>query len=492
MLENKDSNRSLLLPKWHSVSRISSKEYLGVSSKPALVDFSVAKAEFENDYRRFLKSPTYTIACDLLSSSVILGYQDRYNEIARFIDGFGKKGKSLEALFRNIRGEAKREFDKDRYQDRISLLRQTLRGQNKNSLLWLELGREYVAIGEAEQARKAIIVANSLAPDSRFISRATARFFIHNDEPDVALRISEKASNQTQDPWIRSTALNCLIIAGHNLKKIPVIRPEDFMHEELFHYSELLSSAAMLDIHLGNEKRAKKLLRLAWTAPPETVIANAEWIIRNRFPSLAGEAAIDFEKSYEASTWESYIKMDFQNAVRSSVLWSLEEPYSTHPYTCGSGIACLARKYDEAIQIAKKGLVANPSDVMLKNNLAYSHLRKGDTQSAAEILSTIRRDILNDDLCYLTATLGLYSYKTGKHEQGRALYKKAYALSLGENNPITPVKVLLNNAIAELGCVSVPDFSIIEKAAKLADTLIDPGVSILLEEMNNAIKLTKR
>lgn len=482
MIEDKDANRSLLLPKWHSMLNIGAKEYSSLNEKKYSFNENTIQS-FQEEYQDFKSNPTYTKACNLIGSSVILNEDHVSKEISAYLYKNPNNSFSIESLIRKVSEGFNIENQGMNASERIRFIRSKLPDQPKNSLLWLELARQYTAKGLNKKAKRYIEIAYSLAPTNRYIVRSVARFFIHIKDVSQAQKITEKAYKLTDDPWIRSTAINCAILNNMKLSKLNIIQADTI--EGGFHYSELLASSAMVDIRMGNDKRAKKLLKLAWKAPTEIVIANAEWIFRNIFPNMRNDEYIDYSKSTEASAWENYYSLQLNEAIENAVLWSLDEPYSTHPFSCGSGFACTANNYGEAIRIAKEGLIANPQDILLKNNLIFSYLKSGNIFEAEKIIDRIDSKLIDDNLVYLTATYGLYNYMIGKIDTGRKLYIKAYNLSKEKKNEVTSMKVVLNHAIAEKTNVEKPQKEILEKADRESRNTSDPGIFFLRKEYNN-------
>lgn len=482
MVENKDANRSLLLPKWQSISNIGNKDYSTERPSVRSIDPKVLQS-FRDDYNAFKLNPSITAACYLLNASIILRRQDVAQEISHYLDNSSITTFSLSSLVDTVKERKNKVDNEDNIQRKINKLRSVLVNQNRNALLWLELGRQYSAIGLNSKAKRCVEVAVNIAPINRFVVRSAARFFIHIDDSEIAYKISSNAFSATADPLIRSTLINCAILNEVTLKKINIIKPEDVNTDNIFLNSELLSSSAMVDIRIGNEKRAKKLLKIAWKDPTESVLANAEWIIRNKFQFLKDEQNLDFYKSAEASTWEDYFALDFESAISNSVLWGFEEPYSTHPFSCGSGIACLAGKYQDAAKIAKEGLIANPNDILLKNNYIFSCLRNNNIADAEKVFSTISQSVLDDDIFYLTATVGLFNYKKGRIEEGRKYYLKAFDLSKKDGNYNNQIKVLLNFAISEEKNVKKSEESIYKRAMFESQNCTDLDIKLLRADL---------
>ncbi|MBN2795307.1 MAG: hypothetical protein JXR88_07890, partial [Clostridia bacterium] len=251
MFENKDANRSLLIPKWHSIIDIGRFDYASVENTQYRIDQKTRDLML-NDYHDFLLSPTLTKAADLLNSAIILNDKEIASEVSNFINLNPLSSSSMKSLSnRVLNGTSSSTVDNSlSSSDKIRAVKHQLVDQERNALLWIELARLYSMKGLYRKATNASLVAINLAPTNRFIVRSSVRFFIHTGDLDEAYTISKKAFEQTNDPWIRSTFINCSILVDMKLKNIPMLNIDEINNNKLFHFSELLSSSAMLDIRL--------------------------------------------------------------------------------------------------------------------------------------------------------------------------------------------------------------------------------------------------
>ena len=373
-------------------------------------------------------------------------------------------------------------------EDSIAKIRRTLRTQTHNSLLWLELARLHTIKGRTDKAERCILIATSMASQNRFVIRSAARFFIHVDQPDRAYAVVRAAAEKTNDPWILSTQINTAILAEKKPPKFLRFETEDIPSELLFHYSELLASIGIVELRFGSDKRAKKLFRNAWLDPSETVVANAEWVIRNRFPFLEQETKLDFSKSAEASSWHNFFGFDLSAAIDSARAWGLEEPYSTHPFTCGSSIACSARDFTSGADFSREGLLANSDDSVLLNNLAYSLLKQGAIREAERYMSKFPKNVTGIERAFLMATTGLYFFKTARPELGRKLYQDAYDFSKAQDDDRVAAKALLCLAEAEKELNSALASDAIKRALSESKDINEPSVVLLRELLKGQIE----
>ena len=489
MIETKEANRSLLIPKWLSFKKSFGPEFAFPRKSGRQLD-SKTKASFKEDYEEFRINPDLTKACDLLHCSIVLNNTGIAKEAAKFLARQNHLTGSTRSLVTMVLGNLSNDKEVLSIEEKISHVRTTLKRQTRNPLLWIELGRLHTIKGQTEKAERCIVTAVALAPVNRFIVRAAARFFIHRDAPDEAHFISHRAYESTRDPWLYATLINCAILAGKKLPKPIGIDLTNIPPDSLFHYSELIASVAVSQLRFGNERRARKLFRLAWSSPSETVIAHAEWVIRTHFPALIQEIKIDFSQSAEASSWHNYFNLNLTRALEYAEEWSIEEPYSTHPFASGSCFACIESKYKLGARIAKEGLIANPDDLSLKNNLAYALLKQGNIEEARGVLAPTLKHITEVENVFLLATSGLLFYKTGNVNSGRELYLKSCEVSRKKGDRTIAALALLHMAEAEKEAKSDKAGEFLQRAIDESAGIDEPSIIIIRDSLAGKMKGT--
>lgn len=82
---------------------------------------------------------------------------------------------------------------------------------------------------------------------------------------------------------------------------------------------------------------------------------------------------------------------------------------------------------ETAIKFCKAGLIANPNDPQILNNIAYSYAINNDTTNAFGYLNKVQLNEVKEDhirICLL-ATVGLAYYRCGTPDVGRTFYLRA-------------------------------------------------------------------
>lgn len=92
-------------------------------------------------------------------------------------------------------------------------------------------------------------------------------------------------------------------------------------------------------------------------------------------------------------------------------------------------------------KFSEDGLIANPDDPILINNLAFSLANQGLIDEARKKLGSIPRPTRRKEFeVMLLATEGLILFKEGKVQEGKAYYEKS--IKEAENNSLGRLKLL--------------------------------------------------
>lgn len=336
--------RSHVVPKWLEYPKAIKKGELVVPRKTSFEINKATKESIQNDLLEFKTDPTVEMACRLMGAGIVIGDEQLSRDMAAFLSkkgGVDSLSIKLADKILNFDGDIALVSEVD---VRISYLRKWLSEYPKSAIAWIELSRALTIKGQDEKAKRAAKIALQLAPYNRYIVRCAVRLFLHTSDFDMAWHYIKRASEHHFDPWIKATEVNVALISEQKTPDINKFIPQNLSGDQLFHYSELLESAGYLELNSGNNKKAKKQLRLAWTKPSENVITHAEWLLRNKIPWMKETTVLEFDRSLEAKTWINYIDFKLNEALDAAREWELEEPYSKFPFVVGSSIACSADK----------------------------------------------------------------------------------------------------------------------------------------------------
>jgi tetratricopeptide (TPR) repeat protein len=363
----------------------------------------------------------------------VLGVADQFKEAAEFIIENRNlvPGPVAELAFKIIHpGEvaaSEAAFAEGEDEPSVRRIRERLKDEPRNAILWVELSRLYTAVAKRARALECMRVAVALAPDSRFVVRAAARLFLHEGESEAALRVIRGASGVRRDPWLLAAeiATTSALKAPSLLAKVGRGRNEDSALSQ-FERTELASALGTLEVENGRIRRARQLFRQALIAPNENSVAQVEWANREiggldvagRFPEVPC--------LHEARAQVSLASGNWKLAISYGREWLRDQFFSRHPAVFTSYVSSLVENYQDSIEILRGSLRVNPGDSMLLNNLAFSLASDDKVPEAIQILRVADyRDAGGASGVTLAATHGLVCYRVGEAERGRSLYRLA-------------------------------------------------------------------
>jgi tetratricopeptide (TPR) repeat protein len=392
------------------------------------------------------ESQTISIACDLVSAALTLGRFAAATDAAKFILSANiapPAASNLANIYlrqRNLAVDSSAPTIAESQQSEASSIaslpqylrsgiretRNQLVSYPRNPILWMNLARLYTSLGIHEKAERAMRTALAMAPENRFVLRASSRFLLHLGRKDHAHWLLAKAASINTDPWILAAEIATASAIGRTSKFIKngrrLIEAERFPP---FHLSELGSALGTLDSLAGNLKSAKNLIDRSLRHPTENAIAQAAWVSR-AIGGILVTRTIRTE-SAEANAWQARNAGKWNSALREAEYWQADQPFSSRPAMFGSHLAStIVEDYNVAIAFAKQGLLSNPDDFALHNNLAFALAMRGDWREARKALQNVKEQQLREaERLVYYATSGLIAFRSGDPESGRALYRLA-------------------------------------------------------------------
>lgn len=161
---------------------------------------------------------------------------------------------------------------------RIRQLRQRLILNPRDAISSIEIARLQATIGQARRAGGYVERALKAAPNSRFVLRSAARYFLHIGEEDKALRTIQTSDAVRSDLWIQAAE----VAISDLMEKSPrwgarQIRSISSAKSLKIQYSELAAGLAMLEAREGARRRARKLIERSLDAPTDNSLAQAIW-----------------------------------------------------------------------------------------------------------------------------------------------------------------------------------------------------------------------
>lgn len=310
----------------------------------------------------------------------------------------------------------------------VRLLRHRLAANPHNPIGWVELARAYTITGATEKATRAITVALGRGNENRFVLRAAARFFVHLEQPDRAVRVLSGTDAGERDPWLLASELAITHLSGQRPRSTRRARrlATDNAFSP-FERSELLSAIATLELSSGSDKRARKLFAASLVDPHENSLAQVEWASERVARIHVSSELLETPDSYEARARDAAQRGAWDEALQQTLYWQHAEPFSVEAAIHGSYVAAVGLgDFLTGRDIARQGLASNPSSAVLRNNLAYAEANLGSLEAATEQLRLMRSLVEERRLQvpYL-ATSGLVAYRSGDFETGRSFYHAA-------------------------------------------------------------------
>lgn len=312
-------------------------------------------------------------------------------------------------------------------QARVHALRAALKDHPHQALLWSELSRHYVILGEENKAARAMEGALKIGAKNAYVTRAAVRLFTHMGDEERALRLIRRHPNVRRDPRLLSAevALSSLTKVGSLHARIASGMIEDarFRPQQL---ADLTAALATVELESGKHKHARKLFEKTFPSPTENSLAQAQWASEQDTRIIIPGEAWNTPASFEAHALASRATGAWDEVVTASEQWLNAERFSLQPALVGSFASFSAGQNQKAEALASAGLQANPGEVSLYNNRAVARALLG---RPVEALDDIREGLRNGGEAdpYLIATLGLVAYRCGDFTLGASCYGTAIA-----------------------------------------------------------------
>lgn len=243
----------------------------------------------------------------------------------------------------------------------------------------------------------------------------------------------------------------------------------------------------------GSRKKCLKFINQALIQPNDNSLAQAEWLAsENNDLQFTFQDYSNLKYKAEAETRYEYFRKNYDAAFRHSVDWVHDSPYDKASVLFSSHIAyAFLKDYQSAARILNIGLVANPTETVLLNNLAYVNALNGQIEEAERAMSRIYSlasgSSSDAEICH-TATNGLIQFRKGNIEEGRKLYLDAITRARESSTDKTLInKAILNYLREELVARSCSGTDVYEILAKL-DTEQDKEMSRLRDDVLEEIQ----
>lgn len=369
-----------------------------------------------------------------------------------------------------------------------------------NPINWIEIARYYSILGQDKKAERSIKNALFLASENRFILRSAARFFVHIGDIEFAHDIVRKSELTKHDPWLLATEIALATLRNQNSRFANTgLQLLKFGNFHPFNITELASSIATLELKNSSIKKSKKLFKQSLINPNDNSLAQAEWASQEEKKlAQVNPEQFNLNNSFEALARDLSEQKKWNESIEFSKKWFYDLPFSRMPVLFGSEIASRKLKdHNQAVELAKLGLLSHPNDPQLLNNIIYYLCLQDKMEDAGGYLEKVRKEDLNakniHGIC-LTATRGLYYFRKGIHEMGRQLYLESIKMAQDKGDVYLNALALVNYAREEI-LVGTEDISeLIPSLAKIAKYYEGKDISNdakeVMEQYNNRLNHT--
>lgn len=322
-----------------------------------------------------------------------------------------------------------------------------------------------------------------LTPTNRFVLRSASRLYIHEKDLELGHAVLRKSLATQSDPWLVAAEIAASSTLGRASNLVSTGRRmlKDGAHQAL-HVSELASALGTLEMVAGNARASRKLFRQSLIEPTENAIAQARWAASQM--NLSDLHSSYLQRSPEALAWVSYNEGKWDQSLGESVKWLQDQRFSSRPAILASYVAAVSlENYDQSAEWARLGLVANPDDPILLNNLAYALVNLGKVEEAHALLPRIRPGGSAVVEVLHAATSGLIHYRMGDRARGRAEYLDAIRRAERARLFNLRAKASIFYALEELRAGSVDAVQAKEVAVALSRPFADADILHILSRL---------
>lgn len=413
----------------------------------------------ESERPRLLKvlrsSDNPFVVSDVMGAAFVLGFGDIAEEAASLIVKRSASYSNLAVEMahgilspKHSEGLRPPHRDMETRRVRAAELRRILRSAPHDPLSWLDLAREQAILGQTEAARRPVRIALGLSPFSRLVLRTASRYYLHSGDHGIAHEILHRNDRVTLDPLLLAAEIAAASAAGRTSRYVKraqrLLATGDFSARDC---SELAAALATLEAEAGHRQSAQRLLRRSLEDPTENTVAQCAWLASDRGITSHALEPSHFctPGSFEANATQTMATENYSDSAKAAWDWLHDEPFASTPAIHGSFVCSMALgRHQEAEEFAREGLLANPNDLFLLNNLTFALASLDRVEEAQSYLNQLQG--LNpggNERPATLATAGLVAYRRGHLSQGRDLYDQAISVARAERKHTQVVWALL-------------------------------------------------
>ncbi len=447
---NPDKDRQIL-PRWRSFEmtlRLGELDSIEPISKMDVYDLSSKIYDWNAHI-------TVGHAADLVGTAIAIGREEKVVDAARFllednvdispwIAELAERVLHPSSTDREACEDYQQALDDSELRKRVRRYRSALRDGPRDPVMCVDLSRVYASLGLRYQARKYMDMAIFMEPNNRFVLRSGSRLWAHLGEVDRAHSMIIRSKSTRFDPWLLAAEIATSGALDRSPKFTKIAR--DMLVERLHppnHLSELASGLATLELESGSIKKSRRLFKLSLEKPTENSVAQAAWASRRESGIEVDERLLGLPNTFEARSWTCFVKGEWRRVVEECHKWSSDQSFSSRPNILGSYVSAVAlQDYSQSKRFAKRGLLVDPDDFVLLNNLTFACINLGEFDAATKSMNMMKRSMTTIDHRVSSyharaawfAAHGLLAFRKGRFDCGRRHYLDAVEIAKMEGD----------------------------------------------------------
>ena len=454
--------------------------------------------EIQQKLLEFEATPSVPVAAELM----FLGISGQNDDAARraaqlIVESAAHIGATqLVTTAKKVLGAADTEQVVTHGADFIRRARRLLSIDYRNPVLLMDVARELTVRQRLDQAKGYVQKALELAPQSRFVLRSAARFFLHIEDDGRAHDVLRKSPLFERDPWIRASEIAVATVRGRTstiakqtLRSL--LDPKSKGQASSPCTTELVSAVATLELLAGAKKQAKQLFKQSLVAPNDNSLAQAEWAAA-RLGLVVDPTVLKIPFSFEANANNAYRHLQIESAITFAQNWSADEPFASRPHDLLCFLRCIAGQYGAAFDEARKALeVGNPDDIGLNLNLMFTQIQQGgDLQSVYDgLLQLAKHPEAKTYAPHIVANIGALAYVTDDVNDlsfARECYQRAIRIARARNEPHMEALARAYFARAAVNAGDPAAQAILDESAAAVERLPNAGAIVIVRSLVDA------
>ena len=499
-----------LLPRWQpSQSTIVAGELLpeGASTPVKAAESPLPDEHFERRLEEWRRDRSIDVAAELVGSALVLGRTTEIEAAARLLAEANSDVPSTlremaqQALEGPVAHDAQRAPTRPGRLQRptlylgISQLRHYLHENPRDAYAWIDLARLYTILGQNSKSHRAVQTALAIAPEDRFVLRASARYLVHVDEPEDAQRLLMRARATSSDPWLMAAEISVAQVAERSPRM--AAQAQRALKQGTWtarSRSELAGSIGTLLLGEGAVPRARQFFRQSLVDPTENAVAQAQWAAAQSSGLIVPVQLLEAPHSHEARALRDQSLGNWDNVIAQCWEWAEYEPTSSRPMITGSYVAAIGSEDGETIlDFTERGLASEPRNSILLNNKAVGLAYLGRLDEAAEVLLNVAIEaspFVSRPALY--ATTGLILFRSGNLQGGRKFYERAIAHPYAKQDRRVQALAVWHLALEETRSGNAEAAQTIERAERISKGLKLPEIQTLKERVTSLVPSAPR